>query len=110
MPDLAVIGEKFKISTTADKIEAQIKEVQGAAKAAKAVEKARPKLTNENSISKAPVSTRKPKAVPKVCVLNNFRSLNTYILAFASEKSTSGSDYYCNSGCCFFHCCVNTYV
>ena len=52
MPDLAVIGEKFKISTTADEIEGQIKEVQGAAKAARAVEKARPKLTNVNTTNK----------------------------------------------------------
>ena len=102
MPDLAVIGEKFKISTTADEIEGQIKEVQGAAKAARAVEKARPKLTNVNTTNKdTNVSKRKPKALPKVSVLYNFKSLNTYILAFVSEKSTSGSNYYYNSGCCF---------
>ena len=86
MPDLAVIGEKLKISTTADEIEGQIKEVQGAAKAARAVEKARPKLTNVNTTNKdTNVSTRKPKALAKVSVLYNFKSLNTYILVFISE-------------------------
>ena len=70
MPDLPVNGEKFKISTTADQIEGQIKEVQGAAKAARAVEKARPKLTNVNTTNKdTNVSTRKTKALPKVSVL-----------------------------------------
>ena len=70
MPDLAVIGEKLKISTTADEIEAQIKEVQGAAKAARAVKKARPKLINVNTTNKdANVSTRKPNALPKVSAL-----------------------------------------
>ena len=70
MPDLAVSGEQFKISTTAEEIEAQIKEVQGAAKAARAVKKARPKLINVNTTNKdANVSTRKPKALPKVSAL-----------------------------------------